>query len=421
VVRALLYLPDAAADRLAATPVAGRTLAVRVMVAALRAGASHIAVPAVLRGPAVDRALRRMPELASALEWLDAGQPGPVDGPAARWLLLPASALIHATVLEDLLATPAGRPVVLAESAHGLAPVVLLPTGPPAASSADPALWPTGLWPTGLWPTGLWPTGLWKDAAAGRPIGLVLSHWLRETGAVPLAAAGPYVDVRDATDLPRAETALDATLSIPADSGMDRYLHRRGSRLITRLLVRTDLTPNHVSLASLAIGLGAIWCFWHSTPTSAFVGVVLYALACIVDHADGELARLTFQESRFGASLDWTIDTIIHAGLVLGIGVTAGGPVMVTAGLVGAAGVTLSAVFARYLPHEIEIGPTVGGVLRNIANRDLFYLLLLGAATLRLLTHGAVGVAAVVVAVGSQAYWVGCLARIRRLGRGRTA
>jgi hypothetical protein len=25
------------------------------------------------------------------------------------------------------------------------------------------------------------------------------------------------------------------------------------------------------------------------------------------------------------------------------------------------------------------------------------------------------------VALGSQAYWVGCLARIRRLGRGRTA
>jgi phosphatidylglycerophosphate synthase len=405
VVRALLYLPDAAADQLAATPVAGRTLAVRGMVAALRAGASRMAVPAVLRDPAVDRALQRMPELASALEWLDAGQPVPADDPAAHWLLLPASALIHATVLEDLLAAPAGRPVVLAASADGLAPVALLPAG--AAAAAEPAA--------------LWPTALWKDAAAGRPIGLALSHWLREAGAVPRAAAGPYVDVRDATDLRRAATALDATLSIPADSGMDRYLHRRGSRWITRLLVRTDLTPNHVSLASLAIGLGAIWCFWRSTPTSAFVGVVLYALACIVDHADGELARLTFQESHFGASLDWTIDTIIHAGIVLGIGVTAGGPVMLTVGLVGAAGVTLSAVFARYLPHEIEIGPTVGGVLRNIANRDLFYLLLLGAATLRLLTHGAVGVAAVVVAVGSQAYWVGCLARIRRLGRGRTA
>ena len=47
-VRALLYLPDAAGDRLAATPVAGRTLAVRAMVAALRAGASRIAVPSTL-------------------------------------------------------------------------------------------------------------------------------------------------------------------------------------------------------------------------------------------------------------------------------------------------------------------------------------------------------------------------------------
>ena len=398
-VRALLYLPDAAGDRLAATPVAGRTLAVRAMVAALRAGASRIAVPSTLRDPAVERALHRMPALADALEWLDPGADAPADGPAARWFLLPASALIHASGLEGLLAAADGRPAVLTGSAGGSAPVALLPATP--------------------WPSSLWSNGLWKDLAAGRPVGPELARWLREAGAVPLAVTGPYVDVRDPADLVRAEAALEATISIPADSGMDRLLHRRCSRWITRFLVRTDLTPNHVSLASLAIGLGAIWCFWPATPASAFAGVLLYALACIVDHADGELARLTFQESRFGASLDWTIDTLIHAGLVLGIGLTAGGPAMLVVGLLGAAGVTLSALFARYLSHEIEIGPTVGGVLRNIANRDLFYLLLLGAATLRLLAPGLVSVAAVVVAVGSQAYWVGCLARIRRLGRER--
>jgi phosphatidylglycerophosphate synthase len=252
-------------------------------------------------------------------------------------------------------------------------------------------------------------------------VGPELSRWLREAGAEARAVTGPYVDVRDPADLARAQAVLEATLSIPADSGMDRLLHRRCSRWVTRFLVRTGLTPNHVSLASLAIGLGAIWCFWAATPASAFVGVILYALACIVDHADGELARLTFQESRVGAVLDWTIDTLIHAGLVLGIGLTAGGPTMLVVGLLGAAGVTLSALFARYLPREIEIGAAAGGVLRNIANRDLFYLLLLGAATLRLLAPELVSVAAVVVAVGSQAYWVGCLARIRRLGRGRAA
>jgi len=375
------------------------------MVAALRAGASRIAVPSTLRDPAVDRALRRMPALSDALEWLGPGADAPADGPAARWFLLPASALIHASVLDGLLAAPPGRPAVLAESAEGIAPVALLPATPPAT----------------LWPNTLWPNTLWKGLAAGRPVGPELARWLREAGAVPRGTTGPYVDVRDAADLARAEAALEATLSIAADSGVDRYLHRRCSRWITRFLVHTDLTPNHVSLVSLAIGLGAIWCFWSATPASAFAGILLYALACIVDHADGELARLTLQESRFGANLDWTIDTLIHAGLVLGIGLTAGGPVMQGVGLLGAAGVTLSALFARYLPREIEIGPTVGGVLWNIANRDLFYLLLLGAATLRLLDPSLVGVAAGVVAVGSQAYWVGCLVRIRRLGRGRTA
>ncbi len=140
-----------------------------------------------------------------------------------------------------------------------------------------------------------------------------------------------------------------------------------------------------------------------------------------MDHSDGELARLTFQESAFGANLDWTIDTTVHAGLVLGIGLTAGGPVMIALGVLGAVGVTLSALFARSLPQEIEIGASVGGVLRNIGNRDLFYILLVGAAVLRWLAPSLVGIAAVVVGVGSQGYWLSCLARIRALGRGRTA
>lgn len=390
--RALLYLPDAAALPLAGAEVCGRTLAVRAMVTALRAGASSIMAPAVLRDAAVERAVRQMPALAAALQWLDAGAGPPGDGPA-RWLLLPASSLVHTRTLEGLLADPAGRPAVLAQSTGGAAPVAVTPKPPPAV--------------------------LWPELAAGRPVGPPLAHWL--AGALSRPATGPWVDARGTDGLARAEAALEATLAIPADSNMDRLLHRRCSRWITRGLVHTTLTPNQVSLASLAIGLAAIWCFWRATPASAVGGVVLYALACIVDHSDGELARLTFQESAFGANLDWTIDTIVHSGLVLGIGLTAGGPVMMAIGAFGAAGVALSALFARYLPREIEVGPTVGGVLRNIGNRDLFYILLVGAAALRVLAPSLEGIAAVVVGVGSQAYWVSCLARIRRLGRRRTA
>jgi len=389
VVRALLYLPDEAGHRLAGAPVSGRTLTVRAMVAALRAGASLIGVPATLRDEGAERALRRMPTLAAAVCWLAPGAEAP-DDDAAPWLLLPASSLIHVGALRGLLSAPPLPGAVLAPSAAGAAPVAV----------AGAAL----------------VTVLWKDLAAGRPVGPELARRLGEAGALPREATGPYCAVRDESDLAGAEDALRATLGIAADSGVDRYLHRRCSRWITRLLVRTRVTPNQVSVSSLVIGLGAVWCFWHATPASAFWGVIVYAIACIVDHSDGEIARLTFQESRLGANLDWTIDTIIHAGVVLGIGVTAGGPVMAAMGVLGATGVTLSALFARHLPRE-----TMGGLLTNIGSRDLFYLLLLSTAALRWLAPPLVGVVTVVVAVGSQVYWIGCVARIRRLGGGPPA
>jgi phosphatidylglycerophosphate synthase len=393
VVRALLYLPDEAAHRLAGALVSGRTLTVRAMVAALRAGASLIAVPATLRDDAAERALRRMPALAVAVRWLAPGAEAP-DDDTALWLLLPASSLIHVSALRGLLSAPPPLGAVLAPSAAGAAPVAV------AGASLV--------------------TALWKDLAAGRAMGPELARRLAEMGARPREATGAYCAVREPSDLARAEDALQATLGIAADSGVDRYLHRRCSRWITRLLVRTRVTPNQVSLSSLVIGLGAVWCFWHATPASTFWGVIVYAIACIVDHSDGELARLTFQESRFGANLDWTIDTVIHAGVVLGIGVAAGGSVMAVLGGLGATGVALSALLARHLPREIEVGRTVGGLLTNIGNRDLFYLLLLATVALRWLAPPLVGAVTVVVAVGSQFYWIGCVVGIRRMPAGPT-
>jgi phosphatidylglycerophosphate synthase len=386
VVRALLYLPDAGSARLAGARVAGRSLAVRAMVAALRAGATQVAVPVSLRDAEVERALRRMPALAAATRWLTAETPPPAE-PSAPWLLLPASSLIHASALESLLTTPTAGAAVLAPSGPGAAPVALAPAALVAAE--------------------------WLDLRAGRPAGMALARGLAEAGAEPRAAAGPHVTVRDDRDLARARAALEATLGIAADSGVDRYLHRRGSRWISRALVWTPVTPNQVSVVSLAIGLVAVWCFWNATVASAFLGVLLHVLACIVDHADGEIARLTFQESTAGARLDWTIDTAVQAGLVLAIGVTAEGPLMDAVGVLAAAGVILSAVFARRLSRQTEAGAS-GGLLRTIANRDVFYLVLLSFAVVRWLAPSLVFVVALVVAAGSQGYWVGCLARTRR-------
>lgn len=391
---ALLYLPDAAALRLAARPVGGRTLTVRNLVAALSAGASVIAVPSILRSAAVERVLTRIPALATAVRWLEPGSRPPAGPPDQPWLLVPATSLVQASVLRELTTPAAPREgAVLAASATGPAPVAVLPR---AAVGA-----------------------LWSRLAAGTPVGASLARLLQDGEAQVRESTDLYVAVSDETARARAERALFDALGIEADTGIDRYFHRRCSRWITRLLMGTPVTPNQISMASLAIGSVAIWCFWHATPFSALWGVILYAMASIVDHADGEIARLTFQESRFGAHLDWAIDTLIHSGLVLGMAVTAGGQLMLLGGLLGALGVTLSALFARHLPPEAEVGANAGGLLKVLGSRDLVYALLLSFVAFRWLAPSLLHPLAVVVAVGSQAYWIACLARIYRSRRSR--
>jgi len=386
---ALLYLPDAASVRLAAHSIAGRTVTVRNLVAALRAGASIIAVPAALRDRAVERALARMPALAAAVRWLEPGSRLPPGSPDQPWLLVPAGSLMHTRVLRGLIeGTATSDRVIMTTSDLDPAPMAVLPRAIVGA--------------------------LWSRLAAGSPVGPDLARLLQEWGAQPRESTDPFVTVGDEAARARAEDALFGDLGIAADTGLDRHFHRRCSRWITRLLVNTPVTPSQVSLVSLAVGSVAIWCFWRATPFSAVWGVIFYAIASILDHADGEIARLTFQESQSGADLDWTVDTIIHAGLVLGMALTAGGHPMRWVGLFSALGITLSALFARYLPLGITAGASAGGMLKALGSRDLVYLLLLSFVAFRWLAPPLLQPLAIVVAIGSQAYWIACLVRILR-------
>jgi phosphatidylglycerophosphate synthase len=388
---AVLYLTEPDSAALAAVPVAGRSLALRTIVAAARAGAEIVAVPAQLRSPEIERLLARTRGLGARVRWIDAGDTRTVrlvaDGGC---LLVPAAALVETQTLAPLLSDSADTiETTVTESLEAGAPILRIL--PDTAHRLVPAL------------------------AAGLPLGSALMRHVETTRLKQVSAAGLCLCARAHDDLAEADRLLYAGLGTDNDTGVDEYLHRRLSRLLTRFLVRTPATPNQVSLLSLGIGLGAVWAFWHATPVSAALGVIVYLAACVVDHSDGELARLTFQESRLGAHLDWAIDTVIHSGLVLSMAVSAGpGAVTTAIGLVGSAGVALSALFARHLPREIAVGETVGGALKNMGNRDLFYLLLLGFILLRWLAPSALPALAFVVALGSQSYWIACVDRIRR-------
>ena len=371
--RAALYLATEEDLTAALAPVAGRPLAFHVIAAAVRAGARRVAVPARLRPTAVGAAVAASARARAAVAWLEPGAPLP----AGPLLLLPAAALAPPAALATLRA--AGPGAVLAASTRDRAPVLV----------ADAAL--TAALAPGL--------------AAGAPLGDDLDRALK-SGEARLVAEGWYVLARDARGVAEAEARLYAALGSPIDTRLDVVLHRRLSFPVTRAAVRLGVIPNVVSVASFFIGLVAVWCFWRASVASAVAGLAIYVAAVVLDHADGEVARLTLTESRLGEWLDVIADSLVHTLIVLAMGVSAqsAAGAGLWLGVLAAVGILGSAAVAKWWPDTGAAG--AGGALVDLGSRDGFYVMLLLFIAARALAPAALPWLMVLVALGSHAYWL---------------
>jgi phosphatidylglycerophosphate synthase len=211
---------------------------------------------------------------------------------------------------------------------------------------------------------------------------------------------------RDAAGRAAAERRVHEGLGSAIDTRLDVWLHRRFSRHITRAAVALGIAPNAITVASLALGLAAVWCFWRATPASAVAGLVIYVIAVVLDHSDGEVARLTLTESRAGEWLDTVTDTAVHALTAVAMGATSNALAGTGAGLgaVAAAGMVASAFVAKWWPPRGAAG--MGGAVENLGSRDGFYALLLVFIALRAGWPAALPALMVVVALGAHAYWI---------------
>jgi len=74
-------------------------------------------------------------------------------------------------------------------------------------------------------------------------------------------------------------------------------LHRPVSRHLTRAAVALGVPANAISIASLLVGLLAVWSLSQATARGAIMGIAPYFVSAVLDHVDGEVARLTYAES----------------------------------------------------------------------------------------------------------------------------
>ncbi|MEK8022418.1 MAG: sugar phosphate nucleotidyltransferase [Candidatus Hydrogenedentota bacterium] len=231
--------------------------------------------------------------------------------------------------------------------------------------------------------------------------GLKICDAIGESPSGSLHGAGlDYIVLNSKADLEIAEEMLLRSLVKDTEGFMSRHVERKISLSMTRRLVKRGVSPTQMTLVSLAIGITAAPFFLFQRPAWQLMGALLFLLHSILDGCDGELARLTFRESRFGGLLDFWGDNIVHSAIFACIGAgwahAAGSGIPIVLALAAVIGTFASAgiVYFRTMrrPDEAKSnGPLFQHVVARpdgrteramdfLARRDFIYLVVILAA-----------------------------------------
>jgi len=239
--------------------------------------------------------------------------------------------------------------------------------------------------------------------------------------------------VDDPGSLRLAERALFRSLRKTQDGWTSRHLNRYISLPISRLLAKTPLSPNQISVVVLFIGLFGAWLAAHGDYASCAAGAFLFQAQSVLDGCDGELSRVTYRGSRLGEWLDTIGDDLTNYAF---FGATAWGLFTKSAdsrwlaiGSLGVlAGIAASAIEYRYLvrigsgdllryplsPESASDKQSAFEMIRPLFKRDTFVLLSLLAAL-----GGVIGVMLIAFAIGALAVLVSVILAELRMARER--
>lgn len=196
------------------------------------------------------------------------------------------------------------------------------------------------------------------------------------------------------------------TPASPYDGLVSRHLNRRASRPIARLLARTPVTPNQVTLVSLCVAAGSLASFALGSPVA---GGLLAQAGSVIDGVDGDLARFAGRGSKFGSFFDAVVDRYSDALVLLGLTIwAASGDALEGAWIAGFAALAGSFVVTYTRARVDESRRTMfdRGVA-SLASRDVRLLVVMLGALAGGLLPG-----------GGPAYGVGTLVALAALTNG---
>lgn len=199
-----------------------------------------------------------------------------------------------------------------------------------------------------------------EKLAAERDLNVVTPRDLHQWIAEQLDnqhGASNHIDVADDSwqaitcpgDLITAESKLNSWLVKPTD-GIFARMNRQVSIPISRWLIKFPVTPNMVSVFTLALSLVAAALFALGGYWNCLSAAVLGVWGSILDGCDGEVARLKLQASDFGCWLDtmcdYTYYFVTFAGIIIGVARSTRDPYMTGVAIAIFAGALLTFIWA---------------------------------------------------------------------------
>ena len=128
-----------------------------------------------------------------------------------------------------------------------------------------------------------------------------------------------WLDIDTKDNYKMAKKILLKRLIKPTDGPVSNFLNRQASIRISQLLVKTKIRPNLVSFLSFIICLISVLFFTIGNYFYILIAGLLAQFSSIVDGCDGEVARLKFQESDYGAWFDAALDRYADGLIILGM------------------------------------------------------------------------------------------------------
>jgi len=128
-----------------------------------------------------------------------------------------------------------------------------------------------------------------------------------------------WADCDTYEDLKFAEKKLLQNLTKPEDGIISQKFNRKISTLITKQLIKIPITPNTVSLLNSFLVIPTFFLLLKGDYPWLFWAGLLIQFNSILDGCDGEIARLKFLKSSWGAFFDTILDRYVDVIIIFGM------------------------------------------------------------------------------------------------------